>query len=327
MSITEASRDRVSASPPSDQRDLALKISRLRANLASVIRGKAEVIDQVILALIAGGSVLLEDVPGVGKTTLAKTLAASLELEFQRVQCTPDLLPADIFGFSVFNPQDGSFQFRRGPVFCNVLLVDEINRASPRTQSALLEAMAERQVTIEGTRHSLAAPFMVIATQNPIGSRGTFPLPESQLDRFLLHLSLGYPNAGSELEMLFDRSEANPVDRIMPVLSQIEVLACQRLVEHVHVERNIAEYIVEMVGRTRTDPRLKVGASPRGTLMLFRSAQAAAFLAGRDYVMPDDVQRIAPLVLQHRVVPAKAIEWQAQRRIVEELVAEVPVPN
>jgi MoxR-like ATPase len=304
------------------------KVEKLRENLRSVIRGKDEIVEEVIVALVAGGSVLIEDVPGVGKTTLAKTLAASVELDFKRVQCTPDLLPADIFGFSVFNPQNGSFDFRRGPIFTNVLLVDEINRASPRTQSALLEAMAERQVTVEGAHHDLPPPFMVLATQNPLGFQGTFPLPESQLDRFLLQLSLNYPDAESEVEILYDQMSTHPVEEIAPVLSRREVLQCQAEARSVKVERCIAEYIVKLVQRTRQEPRLRLGSSPRGSLMLFRAAQAAAFVQQRDFVLPDDVQRMAPLVLTHRVVAARSAHagTDVRRQIVEELIRQVDVP-
>lgn len=303
------------------------KLARLRDSLKGVIRGKDEVVENVIVALVAGGSLLIEDVPGVGKTTLAKTLAASVDLEFQRVQCTPDLLPADIFGFSVFNPQSGSFDFRRGPIFTNVLLVDEINRASPRTQSALLEAMAEQQVTIEGKRYDLAAPFMVLATQNPLGFQGTFPLPESQLDRFLFQLSLDYPDAESEVNILYDQVTEHPVDRVTSVLTREEVLQCQAEARAITVERCIADYIVKIVQRTREDTRLQLGCSPRGSLMFFRASQAMALLEGREFVLPDDVQRVAPLVLAHRiVVPRSAQVGSYQQELVEELVRQVDVP-
>ena len=307
---------------------LASKLKRLRQSLSSVIRGKQEVIDYVVAALVAGGSVLLEDVPGVGKTTLAKALAASLDLDFQRVQCTPDLLPSDIFGFSIFNPQQGTFSFRRGPIFCNILLLDEVNRASPRTQSALLEAMAEKQVTIEGTHYALPPPFMVIATQNPAGYRGTFPLPESQLDRFLFQLSLGYPDVVSEVEMLFDQSHFHPLEKITAVLTKEELIACQTQVRLVRVEQEVAKYLVEIVRQTREDPRLKVGCSPRGSLMLFRAAQAFAFLEQRNYVLPDDVQRAAPLVLPHRIVTSKSSDalFHAQLEIVQSILKQVDVP-
>jgi MoxR-like ATPase len=307
---------------------LASKLKRLRHSLSSVIRGKQSILDDVIAALVAGGSILLEDVPGVGKTTLAKALAASLDLDFQRVQCTPDLLPADIFGFSVFNPQQGTFSFRRGPIFCNILLLDEVNRASPRTQSALLEAMAEKQVTIEGTHYALSPPFMVLATQNPTGSRGTFPLPESQLDRFLFQLSLGYPDAESEVEMLFDQANYHPLEKVVSVLTKEEVLACQSHVRQVRVEPEVAKYLVEIVRQTREDTHLKVGCSPRGSLMLFRASQAFAFLEERDYVLPDDVQRAAPLVLPHRIVASKASDasFQTQLEIVRSILKQVDVP-
>ena len=305
------------------------KLQALRDNLEQVIRGKSETIEQIVLALIAGGSILLEDVPGVGKTTLSKALAASLDLEFQRVQCTPDLLPADIFGFSVFNSQDGTFRFRRGPIFCNILLVDEINRASPRTQSALLEAMAERQVTVEGKRHVLEPPFQVLATQNPLGFHGTFPLPESQLDRFLITLSLDYPDADTELEIMYDQAIEHPLNRIQPVLTRDEVLQCQAAVCEVRVERSVGRYLVEIVQRTREESRLRMGSSPRGTLALFRAAQASAFLDDRKFVLPDDVQKLAPQVLQHRVVSAKASQaaHAFQREIINDILRQVPVPT
>ncbi|MDX1945807.1 MAG: MoxR family ATPase [Pirellulaceae bacterium] len=303
-------------------------LGSLRGSLGQVIKGKGEVIECLVAALIAGGSILLEDVPGVGKTTLAKALAASVDLEFRRVQCTPDLLPADIFGFSVYNPQDGTFQFRAGPIFCNVLLLDEINRASPRTQSALLEAMAECQVTIEGTHHELPPPFLVVATQNPAGYRGTFPLPESQLDRFLFTMSLGYPDAESELEMLYDQIEEHPVVRVASVWNKDDVLACQRAARRVHVERSVAGYLLSLVRRTRDDARLRLGCSPRGSLALFRASQAMALMAGRQFVLPDDVRKAAPLVLQHRIVAARTSEASVlvQRDIVASILADLKVP-
>lgn len=304
------------------------KLQQLRSNLQSVIRGKADVIDNIIVALVAGGSVLIEDVPGVGKTTLAKSLAASVDLDFCRVQCTPDLLPADIFGFSVFNPRDGSFEFRRGPIFTNVLLVDEINRAAPRTQSALLEAMAEKQVTVEGTHFELPSTFMVLATQNPLGFQGTFPLPESQLDRFLFQLSLDYPDAESEVEILYDQTHTHPIDEIVPVLSHDEVSLCQRKAGQVQVERSVARYLVDIVQKTRDCPQLRLGCSPRGSLMLFRASQANALVQQRDFVLPDDVQKVAPMVLSHRVAVAAGQQsgMQVQRDIVLDLIRQVNVP-
>ena len=307
------------------------KLARLRDNLNRAIFGKSDLVEQVVIALVAGGSILIEDVPGVGKTTLAKALAASVELDFQRVQCTPDLLPSDIFGFSVFHPGQGSFEFRPGPVFTNVLLVDEINRASPRTQSALLEAMAERQVSIEGDRRPLAAPFMVLATQNPLGFQGTYPLPESQLDRFLFLLSMDYPDAATEVDILYAHARPEgsqgPLDDLQQVLTRDEVLLCQQMAQQVQVERMVAEYLVEIVRRTRSDARLRLGCSPRGSLMLFRASQAAALVRQRDYVTPDDVQHVAPLTLSHRVAAVQADAGEAlQRTIIEDILSQVDVP-
>jgi MoxR-like ATPase len=307
---------------------IGTQLEALRDSLTSVIRGKGEIVEQAIIALVAGGSILIEDVPGVGKTTLAKALAASLDLDFQRVQCTPDLLPADIFGYSVFDPRSGSFEFRRGPIYTNLLLVDEINRASPRTQSALLEAMAEQQVTVEGIRRALPLPFLVLATQNPLGFQGTFPLPESQLDRFLFQLCLGYPDGESEIEILYGQPSRRPLEELSAVLTRDELLECQAQVDAVKVERCVADYLMRIVYRTRDDARLKLGCSPRGALMLFRAAQAAALVRQRDFVLPDDVQRVAPLVLPHRLVAARGAQGElaVRRRIVEELIQQVDVP-
>ena len=296
-------------------------VDYLRENLNRVVKGKSDTIDRLIVAVLAGGSILLEDVPGVGKTTLAKSLSASLQLKFQRIQCTPDLLPSDVFGFSIFNPQDGTFHFRRGPVFCNLLLVDEINRASPRTQSALLEAMAESQVTVEGEKYDLRPPFLVIATQNPFGFQGTSPLPEAQLDRFLFRLSLEYPDTESEVEMLYDQAKSHPLADLQPAMSQEELLQCQARVKAVTVSRPVADYIVDIVQRTRTDSRLQLGSSPRGSLMLYRAAQAMAFLEHRSFVLPDDVQQVAPHVLAHRVAANRTVA--ASRASSEEVIQDI----
>ena len=311
----------------SDEQVLS-QIQLLRENLTKVILGKADVVDQIILGLVSGESVLIEDVPGVGKTTLAKALASSVQLEFQRVQCTPDLLPADIFGFSVLNPQDGSFTFRPGPIFCNILLVDEINRASPRTQSALLEAMAERQVTVEGKIHKLEPPFIVLATQNPSSHHGTFPLPESQLDRFILQLSIEYPSAESEVEILFSQSSETVLEDLKPVLSKDDVIACQNHVKNIHVEKSVADYLVAIVNQTRNDDRILLGCSPRGSLMLFRASQAMAFLQGRDFVLPDDVQKVAPYVLSHRIEMQRGFErnLKTSQELIRDIVDQVNVP-
>ncbi|MBX3438103.1 MAG: MoxR family ATPase [Planctomycetaceae bacterium] len=294
----EPLHERTTGKPDGD--GLTQKVAMLRRNLSSVILGKTDPIDVLIVALLSGGSVLLEDVPGVGKTTLAKALARSLDVEFRRIQFTPDLLPTDILGSSIYHPADGTFTFRPGPIFCSVLLADEINRASPRTQSALLEAMSELQVTIEGQRYPLPRPFLVLATQNPIDFHGTYPLPEAQLDRFLVHLNLGYPDAQTEMEILYAQAEHRPLDEVAPVLTGDDVNALQSMVKRVHVDRSVAQYLLEIVNATRNHHQLQLGVSPRGSLMFFRAAQAAALLAGRDHVQPDDVRRLVPHVLPHR---------------------------
>ena len=307
----------------------ARKLADLRAALGGVIRGKADRLDVLAVALLANGSVLMEDVPGVGKTTLAKAVATVVELTFHRVQFTPDLLPTDILGSSIYNPADGSFRFRPGPVFCNVLLADEINRASPRTQSALLEAMSEGQATIEGQRHVLPAPFFVLATQNPVDYHGTYPLPEAQLDRFFVYLNLGYPDPATELTILYDQVESHPLDDLRPVMTREELLTLQAGVRTVTVDESVGRYIVSIVGRTREDDRLQLGVSPRGSLMLFRAAQAAAFLAGRDYVLPDDVQLLAGPVLAHRLLPTAGAHGvgSSPEEVVRDLVARTPLPD
>jgi MoxR-like ATPase len=285
------------------------------------------VIDAVLTAMLAEGSVLLEDVPGVGKTTLAKSIAALFDLEFQRIQCTPDLLPADILGNSIFQPATGTFEFRPGPIFCNLLITDEINRASPRTQSALLEAMAESQVTIDGRRHDLKQPFIVIATQNPCGFEGTFPLPESQLDRFLLRLSMNYPDAESEVSMLLHQPTDDFGFALQPVMHRDDLVQLQGLVRQVNVDRKVAGYIVELAGATRRDSRLRVGCSPRGSKMLLRAAQAHAILMGRNFVMPDDIQAVAVEVIGHRVsVRGMSAAPGEASQIVRELIAQTEVP-
>ncbi len=309
-------------------RETAAAIDQLRHNLEAVIIGKQDVIGYLIVAVLAEGSVLLEDVPGVGKTTLAKALAASIDLQFARVQCTPDLLPSDVVGFSVFHPQDGSFEFRPGPVFANLLVMDEINRASPRTQSALLESMAERQVTVDGQRMALPEPFIVIATQNPIRFAGTFPLPESQLDRFLFQLSMSYPDAASEAELILNQAHSDPIDSIKRVLNRSLLRQIQAEVRQVHVSRSVANYVVAIANATRTDRRLRMGSSPRGSQWLVRAAQSRALVAGRDYVLPDDVADLAPFVLAHRVVAAEsaALDVNHNRQVIREIVAAIEVP-
>ncbi len=314
---------------PAGTAALALEpLARLRDNLKAVIRGREEPIDLLLIALLANGSVLMEDVPGVGKTTLAKALAKSLTADFGRIQFTPDLLPSDILGASIFNPRDASFTFRKGPIFCSVLLADEINRASPRTQSSLLEAMSEGQATIDGTRYPLPHPFLVLATQNPADFQGTYPLPEAQLDRFLIQMSLGYPDRAMEVEILYDQAVEVPIDHLRPVLSLEQLRTLQAQVREVRVERSVAEYVVDLTRKTRSHPHLKLGVSPRGTLMLFRAAQAAAFMAGREHVIPDDVQRVAMAVLAHRTVLTSKARFGAmsKEQVIREIITEIPVP-
>lgn len=310
---------------PADQNVISLLKTRLNA----VIRGKEETIDILLISLLAGGSVLMEDVPGVGKTTLAKALARALDADFRRVQFTPDLLPSDILGASIYNPADGSFTFKQGPIFCSILLADEINRASPRTQSALLEAMSEEQTTIEGIRHRLPHPFLVLATQNPVDFHGTYPLPEAQLDRFLVQLRVGYPDRNMEVEILYDHAAALPEEEIEPILSMQAVVTLQAEVRRVRVERSIAEYLVDLVAKTRIHPLLKLGVSPRGSLMFFRAVQACAYLAGRDYVVPDDVQRMSGCVLAHRLVltPKARYGSVTKEQVIQEIVKQLPVPS
>lgn len=306
---------------------LLKQIESVRGELQSVIRGKADVIDSVLIALLAEGSILLEDVPGVGKTTLAKSIAALIDLEFARVQCTPDLLPADILGSSIYQPATGSFEFRAGPIFCDLLIADEINRASPRTQSALLEAMAESQVTIDGSRYDLKQPFLVIATQNPHGFEGTFPLPESQLDRFLFRLSMDYPDSVSEVDLLLDQPTDDPDFTLQPVMHRDDLVRLQKVVRKTKVDRKVATYIVEIVNATRRDTRIRVGCSPRGAKMLLRAAQARAVLLGRNFVMPDDVQAVAVPVMAHRMASRNVSATAGETtHIVEEIIGQTKVP-
>jgi MoxR-like ATPase len=303
-------------------------VDALRKNLSSVIRGKPREVDFLIAALLGGGNVLLSDVPGVGKTTLAKAIAASITGSFRRIQFTPDLLPADVLGGSIYNPREATFAFRRGPVFANVLLADEINRASPRTQSSLLEAMAEGQVSIEGETHALPRPFWVVATQNPVEFHGTYPLPEAQLDRFALQLTLGYPPEEEELAILSSQDKGLPIDELKPVTTTEAVLEQQSLVRGIHVDRDVERYMLALVRATRSETRLQLGVSPRGGLALHRMAQAHAHLAGRSSVLPDDVKAVAVETLAHRLVLETKAKYSGvtKESLVRDLLARLPVP-
>lgn len=301
-------------------------IQIFKNNISSVICGKENTIDKVLMAFLAGGHVLLEDVPGLGKTLLAKTIAKSLDAKFMRIQCTPDLLPTDITGVSIYNPKECEFKFIPGPVFTNVLLVDEINRAAPRTQSSLLEAMEERQVTIEGKTYKLDPPFFILATQNSIEYHGTFDLPEAQLDRFMVILNLGYPSPTEEDEILqfYLNNETNSVDS---VISPIDCLKLQEYTKKVTVNEFIRKYIIDISNETRNDPNVKLGVSPRGSLALLKMSQACALINGRDYVIPDDVKNIAIDVLSHRVIPTYKRNMLANNSIIKEILSKVEVPE
>lgn len=303
-------------------------LHRIKANIAQVIVGKESVTELLLVALLAEGHVLMEDVPGIGKTTLAKALARSLDCSFARIQFTPDLLPGDVTGINVYNQKTQSFEFRAGPVHSHLLLADEINRATPRVQSALLEAMQERQVTVDGVTLPLPAPFMVLATQNPIELEGTFPLPEAQMDRFLMQIALGYPSLEEEDEILQRYQVNDPLTTLRPVVTRDEVLALQAATRTVHVSPDVRQYILALVHATRDHEAVSLGVSPRGSLALFRAAQAFALLHGRDFVIPSDVQSLAPAVLTHRVhiSPYIRLRGRTPEQVVSDILNAVPVP-
>jgi MoxR-like ATPase len=290
-------------------------------NVETVIVGKRPQIELLMVALLCQGHVLIEDVPGTGKTMLARAIAASMGISFKRLQCTPDLLPNDITGVSVFNQQTNAFEFRPGPVFVNILLADEINRATPRTQAALLEAMQERQVTVDGVTRPLPAPFLVLSTQNPIEYEGTFPLPEAQLDRFLMRLTLGYPEADDEIQMLRNLRKQHPIETVGQVVDGTELLNLHDAVTDVHVDESLERYILALVRATRSHPDVALGASPRGSLALYKTSQALAALRSRDYVVPDDIKPLAPLTLAHRLIVRP--ESQLRGRTAEAILAEI----
>ena len=306
-------------------RDLAI---RVRENVQRVIVGKSESIDLAVIALLCRGHVLIEDVPGTGKTTLTKALAASLNCEFHRIQFTPDLVPSDVLGINYFNMRSGEFEFRPGPIFSQVLLADEINRATPRTQSALLEAMQERQASIDGVTSTLPDPFMVLATLNPIEMEGTFPLPEAQLDRFLLRVNLGYPTIEEESAMLARFQSTQSLDEISPVAGPEEILEAQQAVEDVRMESNVRDYLLAIIAATRTHSQLRLGASPRASLSLQHAAQARAAMADRDYVIPDDIKEMANPVLAHRVVieSSAGLRGRTRDNVISEILSSVKVP-
>jgi MoxR-like ATPase len=303
--------------------------ARLVAGLETVILGKRAQLELLLVGVLAEGHVLMEDVPGVGKTTLARALARSLALDFKRVQFTPDLMPADITGATVLRREDGHFEFRPGPAFTHILLADEINRASPRTQSALLEAMSERQITADGVTRPLPRPFFVIATQNPADYQGTYPLPEAQLDRFLLRIRLGYPEPARELDMLYAQRLAHPLDAVEPVLDGPGLAALQDEVRAIHVEQPVGRYLLDLATRTRTHPEIALGTSPRGALALYRAVQARALLAGRTFATPDDVQALAAAVFAHRLVLRPKAEYAGRTadQLIEEIITATPIPT
>jgi MoxR-like ATPase len=327
VSVTEATRTAGGTTGPA--RDVAAEGARIAGNIGRVIQGKDDVVRLVLTVLLAEGHLLVEDVPGVGKTTLAKALAASLDASVRRIQFTPDLLPSDVTGVAVYDQETREFEFKPGAVFANIVVADEINRASPKTQSALLECMEERQVTVDGVSYELARPFMVMATQNPLEMEGTYPLPEAQRDRFTARVSMGYPGREAELAMLDDRGTTDPLTALAPVADAATVRELVDAVRRLHVSDAIRRYVVALVEASRRSPDLRLGASPRAGLQLLRAARASAALSGRDHVLPDDVQALAATVLSHRLqlTADAALGHRSTEQVIAGLLAGVPVPR
>ena len=303
------------------------KAAAIKANIEQVMVGKSEVIDKILTALIAGGHVLLEDVPGTGKTVMAKTLAKSIDAEFSRIQFTPDLLPSDITGLNYYNQKEGKFVFRKGPIFCNILLADEINRATPRTQSSLLECMEEKQITVDGDTRILEPPFFVIATQNPVETAGTFPLPEAQLDRFLMQISMGLPNKEEELQIIHRFIRSDPLTEVVPVIRKEDLLELQKAYKEIYVHPVLLDYMVRIIEETRRWKAAALGVSPRGTLAFLKAVQAYALIQGREYVVPEDIHILAVPVLAHRIILQGGMASGGSAAAVKQILSVVPVPT